>query len=125
VNYWITETIDKARRTMVFLHGLTADHTLFDKQIELLSNKYNALVWAAPSHGQSRPYVDFTYPNAAEDLNNILKEHQLDENNRTSSSLCKVRRFQLYPLLIEIDLPIRSHVGTFKKLNTELDFFCF
>ncbi len=30
IHYWVSENIDRDRRTLVFLPGLTADHRLFD-----------------------------------------------------------------------------------------------
>lgn len=77
VHYWITEDINPDVQTLVFLHGLTADHTLFDKQVEYFTGKYNLILWDAPAHGKSRSYADFTYPHAAEDLKNILEENHL------------------------------------------------
>lgn len=62
---------------IVFLHGLTADNTLFEKQTEYFSRKYTVLVWDAPAHGKSRPYSDFTYAHAADDLNGILSSENI------------------------------------------------
>ena len=46
---------------LLFLPGLTADHRLFDKQVEAFESTYNLLAWDAPGHGKSRPFVmDFT-----------------------------------------------------------------
>ena len=36
--------------TLVFLPGLTADHRLFDKQIQYFENRYNVIVWDASAH---------------------------------------------------------------------------
>ena len=58
--------------SLVFLPGLTANHHLFDRQIEVFSEQYDIIVWDAPAHGKSRPYKDFSYHNAAEELKNIL-----------------------------------------------------
>ena len=44
VCYWIAEEIDPARATLFFLHGLTADHTMFEKQISLFKRFYNILI---------------------------------------------------------------------------------
>lgn len=38
------------------LPGLTADHHLFDKQVEHFEGRYNCFVWDAPAHGSSRPF---------------------------------------------------------------------
>lgn len=77
VFYW-TNTFRAQRQTLVFLHGLTADHSLFDKQVEYFEKSFNLVTWDAPSHGKSRPYSDFTYPNAAEDLFSILDSLGID-----------------------------------------------
>lgn len=58
--------------SLVFLPGLTANHHLFDRQTEAFSEQYNILVWDAPAHGKSRPYQDFSYAHAAEELKTIL-----------------------------------------------------
>ena len=44
IHYWIN-IIDKNKVTLVFLPGLTADHRLFDKQVEYFENKYNVFVF--------------------------------------------------------------------------------
>ena len=68
--YW-TENRDSSF-TLVFLPGLTANHHLFDRQWEVFSAQYSTIVWDAPAHGKSRPYKNFSYHNAAEELKRIL-----------------------------------------------------
>ncbi len=51
---WATE-IDNAKRTLFFLHGLTANHTMFDSQIAHFKNTYNVIARDAPAHRKSRP----------------------------------------------------------------------
>lgn len=68
--YWTNDR--KSAFSLVFLPGLTANHHLFDRQTEAFSKQYNILVWDAPAHGKSRPYQDFSYANAAEELKSIL-----------------------------------------------------
>ncbi len=82
VVYYTSENWDCGRDTLVFLHGLTADHTMFDPQFEYFKVKYNIIAWDAPAHGKSRPFADFTYPKAAEALKQIF-----DENGVTSASI--------------------------------------
>ena len=77
VFYWLSEDWIDNRKTLVFLHGMTANHTMFEKQIEYFSGKYNLITWDAPAHGKSRPYSNFSYPNAVEVLKNVLKENQI------------------------------------------------
>ena len=73
VHYWISEQIISDRKTVFFLHGLTASHELFTNQTEYFSKKYNVITWDAPAHGASRPFVDFTYEKAAVAAAEILK----------------------------------------------------
>lgn len=68
--YWISKC--GSGMTLVFLPGLTANHSLFEKQIEAFSGKYDLLVWDCPGHGKSRPYPAFSYANAAAELKTIL-----------------------------------------------------
>ena len=60
IHYW-TDKIDPDGVTLVFLPGLTADHRLFEKQMEYFRGKYNLFVWDAPGHNLSWPFdLDFT-----------------------------------------------------------------
>ena len=54
--YWTSAHPAPDLPWLVFLPGLTADHRLFDKQVEYFADKANVLVWDAPSHGDSRPF---------------------------------------------------------------------
>ena len=42
---YYTNRKDPGGVTLVFLPGLTADHRLFDKQVEYFAPRYNVLVW--------------------------------------------------------------------------------
>ena len=77
VCYWSSDAWEPSRRTLVFLHGLTGDHTMFQAQYKCFCEEYNILLWDAPAHGRSRPYQGFTYPDAAEVLKGILECHQV------------------------------------------------
>ncbi len=77
VRYW-TNHIVSDDTPLIFLHGLTADHTLFDKQTDYFKSRHKLIVWDSPGHGQSRPYSEMTYPNAAEDLKEILDREGID-----------------------------------------------
>ncbi len=49
IHYW-SSILNLDTTTLVFLPGLTADHRLFDKQVEYFDGKYNIIVWDAPAH---------------------------------------------------------------------------
>ena len=72
IHYWINQ-IDENRPTLVFLPGLTADHRLFDKQIEYFKDKTNVFVWDAPGHGLSWPFeLNFDLMDKTRWLNEIF-----------------------------------------------------
>ncbi|MBR5283765.1 MAG: alpha/beta hydrolase [Clostridia bacterium] len=72
IYYWV-HIIDAVQPTLVFLPGLTADHRLFDKQIEYFKDKANVLVWDAPGHNASWPFeLNFTLEDKTKWLMEIL-----------------------------------------------------
>lgn len=74
IHYWIND-IRPDRKTLVMLPGLTADHHLFDKQIEAFEPEYNVFTWDAPGHAESRPFeLNFTLMDKAEWLHDILEK---------------------------------------------------
>ena len=77
VTYWISRQ-ENGKLPLVLLHGLTADHTLFDKQVEAFQGERTLLTWDAPGHGKSRPYIEFSYPHMAEDLRGILQAEGIE-----------------------------------------------
>lgn len=73
IHYWAKLSLPDAP-TLVFLPGLTADHRLFDHQIEAFTGKYNLLVWDAPGHNASRPFqLDFSLSDKAVWLHELLR----------------------------------------------------
>lgn len=74
IRYWVSVS-NPDTITLVFLPGLTADHRLFDKQIQYFENRYNVIVWDAPAHGSSWPFrFDFDLFDKAKWLNDILNQ---------------------------------------------------
>lgn len=72
IHYWVSD-IQSERLTLVLLPGLTADHRLFDRQVETFVGTYNLLVWDAPGHAASRPFdLSFTLSDKAHWLHDIL-----------------------------------------------------
>ncbi|RVU53887.1 alpha/beta fold hydrolase [Anaerosphaera multitolerans] len=85
VHYWIKKKNIKAD-TIVFTHGLTGDHSLFKKQIDLFSKDFNIITWDMPLHGLSIPYKDFSLRNAAKDLKLILEKENIQKVNLVGQS---------------------------------------
>lgn len=77
VYYWINKVDTPCELAIVFCHGLTADHTLFDMQVKYLSDKYRLITWDWPLHGKSRPYRQFSFSNVNKELLAILKQEQI------------------------------------------------
>ena len=78
VHYWISKTNHRSNEVIVFTHGLTADHTMYEKQIEFFQKEYTVIVWDVPLHGLSIPYRNFSYENTAKDLNSILQQELIE-----------------------------------------------
>ena len=77
IHYWVHMVNDSAV-TLVFLPGLTADHRLFDKQIEHFEHRYSVLAWDAPAHGASWPFrFEFDLFDKARWLNEIFEREKI------------------------------------------------
>ena len=79
VHYWVSHNENKQAKCIVFTHGLTADHSMFEKQVEYFKREYTVITWDVPLHGLSRPYSNFTYENCAHDLAGILDQESIDK----------------------------------------------
>lgn len=78
--YWIGGNQRSDAKCLVFVHGMTADHSMFDKQVNYFLNECKIITLDLPLHGESRYYKDFTFTNIADVLKNIL----------TQENICKV-----------------------------------
>lgn len=86
VHYWIVKN-ENVSECIVFTHGVTADHTMFEKQIAYFSDNYTIILWDVPMHGLSKPYQQFTYQDTAEILYSILQ--RMGKANRLSFAFYK------------------------------------
>lgn len=88
VRYWVDRIAGSGMPWLVFMPGLTADHTLFDDQMAYFSGKANCLVWDAPAHGASRPYpLDFTMDDYASIMRGILAQEGVERPVLVGQSL--------------------------------------
>ncbi len=78
VHYWIDRG-NAGSDCIVFTHGVTADHTMFEKQVEFFREKYTLILWDIPLHGLSRPYQRFSYRDTADVLYTILMEETIEK----------------------------------------------
>ncbi len=74
--YWTNEIGSEV--SLVFLPGLTADHRLFEAQLDFFKDKFKVVVWDCPCHGKSRPYDKFSYSNVSNELGSILENENVD-----------------------------------------------
>ena len=80
IHYWVGSQIEDTKQALVFLPGLTADHRLFDKQIEYFEDKYPLFVWDAPGHAASWPFeLTFRLLDKARWLDEILMAEGIDK----------------------------------------------
>ena len=79
VYYWISRNENEHAKCIVFTHGLTADHSMFQMQVEYFKSEYTIIAWDVPLHGLSRPYSNFTYENCALDLMGILEQENIEK----------------------------------------------
>ena len=80
IHYFVEKQAKDDKIQLVFLPGLTADHRLFEKQIEYFEGKYKVFVWDAPGHAASWPFsFDFTLMDKAKWLDEILIKEGFDK----------------------------------------------
>ena len=73
IRYWINDAPVNDAPCLVFLPGLTADHRLFERQIEYFEDVCRVVVWDAPGHGASWPFeFDFDLMDKARWLDALL-----------------------------------------------------
>ena len=100
IHYWTSRT-EEEKPWLVFLPGLTADHRLFDKELDALGQRFSCLVWDAPGHGASRPFrLDFSMEDLARYLQKILERENIQRPVLIGQSLggyiCQIY-MRLYP----------------------------
>ncbi|MCF1284712.1 alpha/beta fold hydrolase [Streptococcus sinensis] len=79
IHYWTNDGDESSQRVLIFLPGLTADHRLFEKQIEYFKDTYRVLVWDAPGHASSYPFcLDFTLFDLATWLDEIFVKERIE-----------------------------------------------
>lgn len=111
IHYWMN-THKAGQQTLVLLPGLTADHRLFDKQIEAFQDSYNLLVWDAPAHAASRPFaLTFSLENKARWLHEIIEKENITRPILIGQSMggyVSQMYMQLYPNSVEKFISIDS-----------------
>jgi 3-oxoadipate enol-lactonase len=68
----------RGARTLVFLHGIGADHRAFEAQLESFGSRARAIAWDMPGYGESRPLDCMTFPALADALTALLDARGVD-----------------------------------------------
>ncbi|MEM9381592.1 MAG: alpha/beta hydrolase [Planctomycetota bacterium] len=84
IHYWVG---GGGGSTVVFTHGATADHGLFDGQVPHFAQRRRVLVWDVPMHGRSRPFEGFTLDGAARELLAILDAEGIECAHHVGQSM--------------------------------------
>lgn len=84
VHYYASGT---AKTCIVFTHGATMDHGLFEHQMQFFRGEYRVISWDVPCHGASRPYYGFSLKQAAEDLIAILDSESIQKAHFVGQSM--------------------------------------
>ncbi len=84
IHYWIRSQHDE---WIVFTHGATMDHDLFQFQTEYFSKSYSVITWDVPLHGLSKPYTNFSLDNAAFELSKILNKENISKAHLVGQSM--------------------------------------
>lgn len=78
--HYHTSRCDMDSLWLVFLPGLSADHTLFEKQTEYFEGRFSFMVWDAPAHGLSRPFrYEFDMSTMADFLQRIFDAENIKD----------------------------------------------
>ena len=84
IHYWVE---GEGEQAILFTHGATMDHGLFQYQIAHFAPRYKVITWDAPGHGLSRPYERFSLQNAAHELIAILDAEAISQAHLVGQSM--------------------------------------
>ena len=84
IHYWVA---GQGKETIVFTHGATMDHGMFQHQVAYFKDRYLVIAWDVPAHGLSRPYDSFSMRVASEDLVSILDAEGVDQAHLVGQSM--------------------------------------
>ena len=77
--YYTSDEWNEERDTIFFFHGVTADHTMFEKQFAFFQDEFNIIAWDSPSHGRSRLFRKIDMDISVELILGILKQENVEK----------------------------------------------
>ncbi|MFN2233989.1 MAG: alpha/beta fold hydrolase [Anaerolineales bacterium] len=84
VHYWVDGAGEEG---LVFTHGATMDHGLFQYQAAFFAERYRMILWDVPGHGRSRPYDQFSLQQAADELVRIMDVEGIQKAHLVGQSM--------------------------------------
>lgn len=123
LTYYSSE-IDPRKRTIVFFHGLSADHRLFRDQVAYFKDDYNIITWDAPGHGDSKDAPSYELDVAAQAIEAILDKEGVTKAILVGQSFggYHAQSFMLrYPERVEAFIGIGT--SPYGNYYSKLDFF--
>jgi pimeloyl-ACP methyl ester carboxylesterase len=84
IHYWMH---GEHKELIVFTHGATMDHNLFQFQVDYFSKNFTVITWDVPLHGLSRPYSNFSLENAATELFKIINKENCSSVHLVGQSM--------------------------------------
>ena len=84
VHYWVKGQGDHC---IVFTHGATMDHGLFEYQVDYFAQQYKVIIWDVPLHGLSRPYDRFSLLKAASELISVFDIEKVEKAHLVGQSM--------------------------------------
>ena len=84
MHYWVGGA---GEESIIFTHGATMDHGLFQYQIEFFEPRYRLITWDVPNHGATRPYDQFSLSQAAKEMVSILDAEDIQKAHLVGQSM--------------------------------------
>lgn len=121
IHYWISTPLHEEQFTLVFLPGLTADHRLFERQIDCFESNYNVFVWDAPGHASSWPFtLDFSLMDQAKWLDEIMCAERITKpviigqsmGGYVAQAYCELQPYHLKGLIAIDSAPLQREYVT-------------
>ena len=85
LHYW---TAGRHGPPLVFTHGYTMDHRMFEEQVRAFAADHRVVVWDVRGHGRSKPMGDeFSIPTCAADLAAIVDDAHIPHATHVGHSM--------------------------------------
>lgn len=107
---------------VVLSHGLLMDHSMFDRQVEALSDQYRVITWDERGHGATASPGPFTYWDSARDVLALLDHLGVDSavlGGMSQGGFLSLRAALLEPSRVRALILIDTQAGLEDPANAE------